>query len=193
MNTLVWFMQTYSWKLTAVEDPSQSILALIGGLIAPVLIPLGFIGWQAAAAVLTGFVAKENVVSTFAIVLAASDDLLFSPSGPLTSFFTPVVAFAYLAFNLFTPPCFAAIGAMNAELGSRKWLGRAILFQLITGYTFALLVNQIGTWLYTGQPAAGLVPAIFIVLAVVIFVVILLRQRAVKPALSRVPDLEGES
>ena len=195
MNTLVWFMQSYSWRMQAVDDPSQSILAIIGGLIAPLLIPLGFIGWQAAAAVLTGFVAKENVVSTFAIVLATSDELLFSPSGPLTGFFTPVVAFAYLAFNLFTPPCFAAIGAMNAELGSRKWLGRAILFQMVTGYTFALLINQVGTWLATGQPATGIVPAILILAAVTVFVAVLLRNSKAQNKKTRVQmlNLEGES
>jgi len=193
MNTLVWFTQTYSWSLRVVEDPSQSMLAAAGTIIAPLLIPLGFIGWQAAVAVLTGFVAKENVVSTFAIVLAASEDLLFTPAGPLASIFTPVTAFAFLSFNLFAPPCFAAIGAMNAELGNRKWLSRALVFQLTTGYTVAMLITQVGTLLVTGQPAPGLVPALIILAAVVAFVAYLLRKRTTTPSLASAAELKGES
>jgi ferrous iron transport protein B len=187
MNTVVWFMQSYSWRLQAVEDPGQSLLALIGGILAPLLIPLGFFGWQAAAATLTGFVAKENVVASFAIVLAASDSLLYAPDGPLTALFTPVTAFAYLAFNLFTPPCFAAIGAMNAELGQRKWLLRALAFQLTTGYTVALLITQIGTLLATGRPAAGALPAVIIAAGVAVVVGMLMRRQPANPALTTSP------
>lgn len=162
MNTIVWFMQTYAWNLQVVETQGSSILADIGGLIAPLLIPLGFVGWQLAAASLSGFIAKENVVATFAIILAASDQALHTPGGPLTEFFTPVTAFAFLVFNLFTPPCFAAIGAMNAEYQSRKWLTRAILFQLAVGYTLAMLITQIGTLLVYGEFAVGFIPAVVI-------------------------------
>lgn len=162
MNTIVWFMQTYAWNLQVVETQGASILADIGGFIAPLLIPLGFVGWQMAAASLTGFIAKENVVATFAIILAASDQALHSAGGPLTELFTPVTAFAFLVFNLFTPPCFAAIGAMNAEYQSRKWLTRAVLFQLAVGYTLAMLVTQVGTLLFYGEFAVGFIPAIFV-------------------------------
>ncbi|NCC75907.1 MAG: ferrous iron transporter B [Clostridia bacterium] len=193
MNTLIWFTQTYSWTLRVVDDPGQSMLAAAGTVIAPLLIPLGFIGWQAAVAVLAGFVAKENVVSTFAIVLAASDELLFTPTGPLASIFTPVTAFAFLSFNLFVPPCFAAIGAMNAELGHRKWLGRALVFQLTTGYTIAMLITQVGTLLVTGQPAPGLVPAIVILIALMVSVTLLLRKRSTSSSLSSVAELKGKS
>ena len=130
-NTLVWFMQAYSWGLKPVEDQGLSILASIGTVIAPILIPLGFIGWQLAAAAITGFIAKENVVATFAVLLAvSSEEALHMPGGALTELFTPVTAFAYLVFNLFTPPCFAAIGAMNSEMGSKKWLFKGLAFQL---------------------------------------------------------------
>ena len=161
MNTLIWFMQAYSWKLMPVSDQANSILASIGGFISPLLIPLGFIGWQLAAATITGFIAKENVVSTFAILLAVtSEEALYLPGGALTEFFTPVTAYAFLAFNLFTPPCFAAIGAMNSELADKKWLFKALAFQFSVGYIVALLITQIGTPLYSGHLAPGALGAL---------------------------------
>lgn len=172
MNTLVWFMQGYSWNLQAVEDQSMSILASVGAGIAPFLIPLGFVGWQLGAAAITGFVAKENVVATFAILLVvASEDALHMPGGVLTQFFTPVTAYAYLAFNLFTPPCFAAVGAMNSEMGSGKWLLRGIGFQLGVGFTVAMLISQIGTLIFYGEFATGFVPAVVIAILMTAFLV----------------------
>ena len=177
MNTLIWFMQTYSWNFQVVEDSGLSILASIGGLIAPLLIPLGFIGWQLAAASLSGFVAKENVVATFAIILiASSEEALHIPGGILTQFFTPVTGYAFLVFNLFTPPCFAAIGAMNSELGSRKWLGKAILFQLSIGYILAMVITQIGTILVYGEPAVGFVPAIIVAVLYAVVLAFLIKR-----------------
>ena len=167
MNTLIWFLQTYGWNLQVVEDQGASMLASLGGIIAPILIPLGFIGWQMAAVTLSGFVAKENVVATFAVILAASDDVIHTAGGPLSEFFTPITAFAFLAFNLFIPPCFAAIGAMNAELGGRKYLAQAILFQFGVGYTLAMLITQIGTLVAYGEFATGFVPAIIVFILVV--------------------------
>ncbi len=168
MNTLVWFMQTYGWRLQVVENQSNSILASVGGVIAPLLIPLGFFGWQMAAATLTGFIAKENVVATFAIILAvASEDALHVAGGPLSEFFTPVTGFAFLAFNLFTPPCFAAIGAMNAEFKDKRWLAKAILFQLSVGYMVAMMITQIGTIIVYGELASGFVPAVFVTIIMI--------------------------
>lgn len=176
-NTLVWFAQAYSWSLTPVDDQSLSILASIGSVIAPILIPLGFVGWQLAAAALTGFIAKENVVATFAILLAvASEDALHLPGGALTEFFTPVTAFAYMIFNLFTPPCFAAMGAMNSELGYKKWLLKGIAFQFGVGYTMAMLVTQVGSLLVYGTPAKGFIPAILIAIAVIIYLITTIRK-----------------
>lgn len=176
-NTLVWFAQAYSWRLQPVEDQSLSMLASVGGLIAPLLIPLGFAGWQLAAAAITGFIAKENVVATFAVLLAvASEEALHAPGGALTTMFTPVTAFAYLLFNLFTPPCFAAIGAMNSEMGSKKWLFRGIAFQLGVGYTLAMLASQIGWLIVYGEPGAGFVPAIAVTLCIALFLFLLIRK-----------------
>lgn len=175
MNTLVWFMQAYGWNLQIAEEQGASILASVGGLIAPLLIPLGFVGWQMAAPVLTGFVAKENVVATFAVILAASEEALHVAGGPLADLFNPVTAFAFLVFNLFTPPCFAAIGAMNAELGGRKWLLRAVLFQLGVGYTLAMLTTQLGTLMFYGRLASGFVPALVVAALIAALLYYLLR------------------
>jgi ferrous iron transport protein B len=180
MNTVVWFMQTYGWNLQVVEEQGTSILASVGGIIAPLLIPLGFVGWQMAATTVTGFIAKENVVATFAIILAASEEALHVPGGALASLFTPVTAFAFLVFNLFTPPCFAAIGAMNAELGNRKWLIKAILFQLGVGYTLAMLISQIGTLIVYGSVGTGFVPAIIVFVIMCGLIVYLTRGKGYK-------------
>lgn len=165
MNTLVWFMQAYTWSFQVAEDQSTSILASVGGLIAPLLIPLGFVGWQLAAAAVTGFIAKENVVSTFAIILlASSEEALHMPGGVLTDLFNPVTGYAFLAFNLFTPPCFAAIGAMATEMRNRKWMGRAIAFQFAVGYLVAMIISQVGTLVVYGTTATGFVPAIAVLI-----------------------------
>ncbi|MFZ7132221.1 MAG: ferrous iron transporter B [Eubacteriales bacterium] len=177
MNTFVWFTQTYSWNLQVVEDSGLSILASIGGFIAPLLIPLGFLGWQLAAAAVTGFIAKENVVATFAIILlATSEDALHMPGGVLSQFFTPVTAYAFLVFNLFTPPCFAAIGAMNAEMGDHKWLGKAILFQFSVGYLLAMFITQIGTIIFYGELAVGFIPAVIVTVLYAVLITYLIKR-----------------
>lgn len=182
-NTLVWFAQAYSWNLSPAQDQSLSILASIGSVISPIFIPLGFIGWQLAAAAITGFIAKENIVATFAVLLAVtSEEALHLPGGVLTQFFTPVTALAYLVFNLFTPPCFAAIGAMNSEMGSKKWLFKALAFQFTVGYTLAMLVTQIGTLIVYGKPAVGFKPAIVIAVIIAISLVITIKKANSKRA-----------
>ncbi|WBW95922.1 ferrous iron transporter B [Oceanirhabdus sp. W0125-5] len=180
-NTLVWFAQAYSWGLQPVDDQSLSILASLGKIIAPILIPLGFAGWQLAAASITGFIAKENVVATFAVVLAvATEDALHLPGGVLTEFFNPVTGFAFLVFNLFTPPCFAAMGAMNAEMGSKKWLFKGLAFQFSVGYVLAMLVTQIGSLIVYGTPAAGFVPAIIVAVVVVSYLIFAIKKADAK-------------
>lgn len=173
-NTIVWFMQTYSFSLQAVDDASLSILAGVSGVIAPILIPLGFIGWQLTAATITGFIAKENVVGTLAVILLASESTMHTVEGPLLALFTPITAFAFLVFNLFTPPCFAAIGAMNTELGSKKWLFRALGFQFGVGYTLALLISQFGTLIFTGELLPSFIPAMVILAFALVSVVYLI-------------------
>ena len=177
MNTLVWFMQAYGFNFQPVDDQSMSILAKLGAVIAPILIPLGMAGWQLAAATVTGFIAKENVVATFAVLLlAASEEALHVPGGVLSELFTPVTAYAFLALNLFTPPCFAAIGAMRSEMGNRKWLFRGLAFQLSVGYIIALLISQVGNLLIYGEVAPGWLPAIFVMIGYGILITYLIKR-----------------
>ena len=180
-NTVVQIMQSFNWQFQLVEEgaESTSILASIAHPFAILFIPLGFGVWQLAAAAITGFIAKENVVGTLAVVygvtnLIDADALELVGSGNEVASvmaLTKVAALAYLMFNLYTPPCFAALGAMNSEMKSGKWLFGGICLQLGTGYTVAFLVYQIGTLITTGSLGTAFVPGL---IAVAIFAVIVL-------------------
>lgn len=182
-NTVVQLMQTFNWHFQVVEEGMEdtSILASIASPFAVLLIPLGFGVWQLAAAAITGFIAKENVVGTLAVVFALTNFIdveeLEMTGGAnevaVTMGLTTVTALAYLFFNLYTPPCFAAIGAMNSEMKSKGWLWSAIALQLCTGYTIAFLVYQFGTLFTEGHLGTGFVPGLIaiIVMAVCIFLV----------------------
>ena len=185
-NTVVQVMQTFNWHFQVVEEGAEdtSLLASIATPFAFLLIPLGFGVWQLAAAAITGFIAKENVVGTLAVVFALTsfidtEELAMTGGAntvAATMGLTSVTALAYLFFNLYTPPCFAAIGAMNSEMKSRGWLWGAIGLQLGTGYTIAFLVNQFGTLFTEGHFAAGFVPGL-IAEAVMVVVLILIARK----------------
>ena len=186
-NAVVQIMQTFNWQLQVVEEGMEqtSILATIASPIAVLLVPIvGIAAWQLAAAAVTGFIAKENVVGTLAVCYGLTNfidtDELALVSGAnevaLAMQLTKVAALAYLMFNLFTPPCFAALGAMNSEMQSKKWLWGGIALQLGTGYTIAFLVYQIGTLITTGAPGAGFVPGLIAVLAMAAVVIVLIKQ-----------------
>jgi len=177
MNTLVWFMQAYGFNFQPVDNQSASILASLGTILAPLLIPVGLVGWQLAATTVTGFIAKENVVATLAILLAAvSEESLHAPGGELTTMFNPVTAYAFLALNLFIPPCFAAIGAMRSEMGDKKWLWRGLGFQLSVGYIVAILISQIGTLVVYGKTGVGFIPAILVLTAYAVLLTVLFKR-----------------
>ncbi|MBQ5590374.1 MAG: ferrous iron transport protein B [Clostridia bacterium] len=155
-NAVIYIMQSFDWKLQLVEEgmESTSILATIAGPISVLLIPIGVKAWQMAAAAITGFIAKENVVGTLAVCYGISNlfnlDELSMNSGAAgevakTFGIGAVAALAYLMFNLFSPPCFAAIGAMNSELNSKKWLLGGIGLQLGVGYSLGYFVYTVGT------------------------------------------------
>lgn len=179
-NAIVQIMQTFNWQLQAVEEgmESTSILATIASPVAVLLIPIvGIAAWQLAAAAITGFIAKENVVGTLAVCYGLSafidtEELALIGSGnevAVAMGLTKVAALAYLMFNLFTPPCFAALGAMNSEMQDKKWLWGGIALQLATGYTVAFLVYQLGTLITTGSVGAGFAGGL---IAVIVFAVI---------------------
>jgi ferrous iron transport protein B len=182
-NTVVQVMQTFDWHFHVVEEgaESTSILASIATPFAVLLIPLGFGVWQLAAAAITGFIAKENVVGTLAVVYGLTAfidvDELEMVGGAITVAMTmgltSVTALAYLFFNLYTPPCFAAIGAMNSEMKSKGWLWGAIGLQLSTGYTVAFLINQFGTLFTEGHFAAGFVPGLIAIACFVVAIVLI--------------------
>lgn len=165
-NTVVQIMQSLNLHLQMVEEGMEntSILAIVSAPFAYMLVPIvGFAAWQLAAAAITGFIAKENVVGTLATVYALTNFIdteeleLISGGGTVAAVMglTKVAALAYLMFNLFTPPCFAAIGALNSELQSRCWLIGAIILQLGTGFTVGFLIYQIGTLITMGRFGAG--------------------------------------
>ena len=180
-NTVVQVMQTFNWSFQEVESASESILATIANPFAYLLIPVvGVASWQLAAAAITGFIAKENVVGTLAVCfvglenLIDAEELAMIGSGEevATVFaITKVAALAYLMFNLFTPPCFAALGAMRSEISSRKWFWGGVSLQLATGFTVAYLVYQIGTLITTGAFGAGFLGGL---VAIVAFAAIIL-------------------
>ncbi len=174
-NTVVQIMQSFDTHFHVVEEgmESTSILATIASPFAYLLVPIvGVAAWQLAAAAITGFIAKENVVGTIATVYAITnfidtDELELIGSGNSVAAvmgITKAAALAYLMFNLYTPPCFAALGALNSELQSGKWLFGAICLQLATGYTVGFFVYQIGTLITTGSLGAGLVGGLIAVL-----------------------------
>jgi len=156
-NAVVFIMQSFNWNFQLVEEGAEatSILATIAKPIAVVLVPIvGVTAWQLAAAAVTGFIAKENVVGTLAVCYGISNlidtealELAEGAGTEVAAVFaiTKVAALAYLMFNLFSPPCFAAIGAMNAEIKQKKWLWGGIALQLGVGYTLGYLVYTIGT------------------------------------------------
>ena len=173
-NAVVFIMQSFNWNFRLVEEGLEhtSILATIANPIAVCLVPIvGIAAWQLAAGAVTGFIAKENVVGTLAVCYGfmVNDDLEMVGSGNEVAAtmvgMTKVAALAYLMFNLFTPPCFAAMGAMNAEIKSRKWFWGGIALQLATGYSVGFLVYQVGTLITTGSLGAGFVGGVFFLLA----------------------------
>ena len=172
-NAVVFVMQSFNWSFTLVEEGMEhtSILASIANPIAALLVPVvGITAWQLAAAAITGFIAKENVVGTLAVCygFVVNEDLEMIGSGNEVAAtmvgLTKVAALAYLMFNLFTPPCFAAMGAMNSEISDKKWFWGGIALQLATGYSIGFLVYQVGTLIVTGYVGAGFVGGLIFVL-----------------------------
>lgn len=186
-NTVVQIMQSFNWQLQVVEEGMEhtSILATIASPVAVLLVPIvGIMAWQLAAAAVTGFIAKENVVGTLAVCYGLSafidtEELALVGDGNVVAqamALTKAAALAYLMFNLFTPPCFAALGAMNSEMQSKKWLWAGIGLQMGTGFTAAFLVYQIGTLVTTGSLGAGFVPGLIAVAAMAAVAVVLIRR-----------------
>ena len=182
-NTVVQIMQTFNWNFQMTEVASESILATIANPIAYLLVPIvGVVSWQLAAAAVTGFIAKENVVGTLAVCFVGLENLIDTEELAMLEgagaeiagvmALTKVAALAYLMFNLFTPPCFAALGAMNSEINDRKWFWGGVGLQFATGYTVAYLVYTVGT-LITDPASLNMVAALIGLAAVVVIGVVI--------------------
>ena len=177
-NTVVQIMQTFDWSFQQAESAGQSILATIANPVGYLLVPIvGVASWQLAAAAVTGFIAKENVVGTLAVCFVGLENLIDADelqmlegagaevAGVLA--ITKAAALAYLIFNLFTPPCFAALGAMHSEIGSRKWFWGGVALQFATGFTAAYLVYQVGSLITSGTVGRGFLPGLAAVAVIV--------------------------
>ncbi len=178
-NTAVQLMQSFTWRFTVVDSAADSILADMATPFAYLLLPIvGVLSWQLAAAVITGFIAKENIVGTLAVAFVGLDNLIdldelamlegagAEVAGVMA--ISKAAALAYLMFNLFSPPCFAAIGAMNAEMKSGKWVAAGIALQLGIGYGIAYLVYTVGT-LLTDPGALNITAALSGLAAILLF------------------------
>lgn len=197
-NAAVQVMQTFNWQFQVVAENAQdtSILASIASPFAILLIPLGFGAWQLAAAAITGFIAKENVVGTLAVVYSITNFIdteelaLVGGQADVASVMglTSVAALAYLMFNLFTPPCFAAIGAMNSEMEDKKWLWGGIAFQFGMGYVTAFITYQVGTIITTGALGTGFIPGAIAVFAMIAYVVFLVKKGDAKTQFKASPQ-----
>ena len=186
-NTVVQIMQSFNWSFELVEEGMEhtSILATIASPVAVLLVPIvGITAWQLAAAAITGFIAKENVVGTIAVCYAVTnfidtEELALTGGASEVAVamgLTKAAALAYLMFNLFTPPCFAALGAMNSEMQDKKWFWGGVALQFATGYTVAFFVYQIGTLITTGSLGAGYLGGSIIVGAIVGVIVYLIKK-----------------
>lgn len=194
-NTALQIMQTFDWSFHIAQEADKSILASIANPFAYLLVPIvGVLSWQLAAACITGFIAKENIVGTLAVCFVGLDNLINTEelalmegageSAASVMAITKVAALAYLMFNLYSPPCFAAISAMNSEMNSTKWLLGGIGLQLSIGYTIAYFVYTIGTILTApsslniGAAVAGLIAVL--IMASVILALIIRSNRGIK-------------
>ena len=145
-SIVIWFLQSFDWRLNMVADSADSILASIGSVIAPVFSPLGFNDWRASTALITGFTAKESVVSTLTILTGSTTDAQLSAA--LAQIFTPLSAFSFLAFTILYMPCVAAFAASRRELGSMKEAILTAAYQTLAAYIVGNIIFQFGTLIF---------------------------------------------
>ena len=173
----VWFFESFgvvNGRFGMVEDMNKSILAAIGGIVAPIFTPLGWGNWKSSVAAITGLVAKENVVGTFGVLYGFAEvgDDGAEIWGTLAASMTSVAAYSFLVFNLLCAPCFAAMGAIKREMNNAKWFWYAIGYQTGLAYVASLCIYQIGTLITTGTFGVGTIAAIIIIIG---FIYLLLR------------------
>lgn len=174
---VIWFSQNFGFtdgSFDMVDDMNDSILAAIGGALAPVFAPLGWGDWKSAVAAITGLVAKENVVGTFGVLYGFAEVAEDGAEiwGTLAGSMTAVAAYSFLVFNLLCAPCFAAMGAIRREMNNAKWFWFAVGYQTGLAYIVALCIYQIGTLATTGAFGIGTIIAF---IAIIGFIYLLMR------------------
>lgn len=174
---VIWFSQSFGFtdgSFGMVDDMNDSILAAIGGALAPVFAPLGWGDWKSAVAAITGLVAKENVVGTFGVLYGFAEVAEDGAEiwGTLAGSMTAVAAYSFLVFNLLCAPCFAAMGAIRREMNNAKWFWFAVGYQTGLAYIVALCIYQIGTLVTTGAFGIGTIVAF---IAIIAFIYLLMR------------------
>ena len=174
---VMWVLSTFGMEngsFGVVEDTANSLMAMAGGLIAPIFAPLGFGSWQPVAASISGFSAKEAIVTTMGVLANVDEELVEDTiavaAGVKTWFPSTAAAFSFLLFNMLDSPCLAAIATMAQQMQSRKWFWFAIVFQNVFAYAVSLCVYQFGTVLAGGPVGVGTIAA----LAVLIFMLYML-------------------
>ncbi len=181
-SVVLWFLQSFGFEgggFKMVEDINNSLLAFIGKPFAFIFIPLGFGFWQAAVAVITGLIAKENIVATFGLLYGFAEvaedgaELWGHLADPEVGFISAVAAYSFLVFNLLCAPCFAAIGAIRREMNSAKWTWFAIGYQTVLAYAVSLIIHQVGSAIAGSVNIGGLIAA---VAAAVVILYMLLRE-----------------
>ena len=168
---VIWFLSTFGFEggsFGMVEDTANSLIAAIGDFIAPIFAPLGFGNWQSVASSLTGFSAKEAIVSTMGVLAnvaeSQSEDTVTVAQAIQNWFPSAVAAFSFLLFNLLDSPCLAAIATMAQQMQSKKWFWFAIGYQCGLAYVVSLCIYQIGTLITTGTFGIGTVVAFLLVI-----------------------------
>jgi ferrous iron transport protein B len=179
---MLWFLQAFNWKLELV-DASDSMLAAMGYVIAPIFRPLGFGTWEATVATLSGFAAKENLVGTFGVIFGLAGANEGNPAflGQIATMFTAVSAFSFMVFNMLCAPCVAAIGTIRQEMGSWKWTFIAVGYQTLLAYVMSFIIYQLGNVLVMGEPVGyGAVLAVIMVVGILLRLLIPYKQDLAK-------------
>lgn len=181
-SIIIWFLTNFDFKLHLIEENSEgSIIAVLGSIIGVIFRPIGFGSWQSTVATISGFVAKENVVSTMGVVLGLGSDVAEDTPELLQAFAaaigTPIAGYSFLLFNMLCMPCFAAVGAIKTEMDDNKWTAITIAYQMGFAYIVSFIFYQIASYFYTGQVHFS---TILGVIALVFFIYMVVRKPYVK-------------
>ena len=181
-SIIIWFLTNFDFRLQLIEENSEgSIIAVLGSVIGVIFRPIGFGSWQSTVATISGFVAKENVVSTMGVVLGLGSDVAEDTPELLQAFGaaigTPVAGYSFLLFNMLCMPCFAAVGAIKTEMDDNKWTAITIAYQMGFAYIVSLIFYQLASFFAYGKFGIGTVLGI---VALIFFIYMVIRKPYVR-------------